>query len=821
MRFHRIRAAQRLAACAALSLLASAGSANAAIYLVGNSATECDFNNIASAIAAAAANPGADVIRIANDRSYTQQALTIGSQDLTLQGGFSTCAAAAPPTATPNSGVTIVNGAGGSAAPVFSITGSGVRVFRNLSITGGDASPTTGSGGGINFRGTGEVILGNTTVINNSAAFGGGINFNADGGPANLRFELDTQILNNTAVRSGGGVRVEGQARLFMVQDRSVITGNQAFGSPDGGFGGGLLVLAPAIADIGSPGLAAGTIVANRAVFGAGIAVIADNGSDDAKVRIFTIDGTRPVRIADNYASAAGGALYARGKASGTPQSGSQGLGALCLNDVQLDANRAPVGAAVRLDTNNSGLPFFADLGGTLLWGTTFVLGDHLDACLFPEPLTALGGQPCLVGEACRAVRDNFSATPEGVASNGPIFSLGDDALMTATGVVYGANTGSNVILASSVDGLEIDNSRISDHALTDSVIRVSTNSNDRFALTNSTIAGNQMPAGVTHTIRLDSGRLVAFRGNIVWQPGKNVLAYPGAVNNNPDFTADEYVVNSYTGLPDGPFIRSNTAPRFNDPSIADYRLRFASSGVELARVRNDEPLDLDRRPRNQRVWLSPIFTVGGRDAGAYERQPGDPLIVNGGFYSLSQWTIGFVFVPPPPAPPGVSFAPAINDGTDGTGAVQVSVPTSQVPLMNGQRRINALSQCFLAPKGTYTLNARARQSLTSQGLTSSDTPVMRWRLRTGVPDCDGPATTEGDAFFAFATGFQSLVAPVQIEVPESGGSIEIRLDVSERNPNMTFENTLSTVFDNVTMTYTAPDVPIADGIFANGFETP
>lgn len=805
---------------AALLALPFAGSAHAAIFLVGNSATDCDFNNIASAIAAAASNPGEDVIRVANDRGYLQQALTIGSQDLTIQGGFSTCAAATPPGATPDAGVTTVSGAGGSAAPVFSITGSGVRVFRNLSITGGDVSPTTGSGGGINFRGTGEVILRDSVLQSNSAAFGGGINFSADGGAANLRIEANTQILNNTAVRSGGGVRIEGPARLFMVQDRSVINGNQAFGSPDGGFGGGLLVLAPALADIGSPGLATGTIVANRAVFGAGVAVIADSGGADAAVRIFSIDGNRPARIADNFASTAGGALYARPKASGNPL--DTGLAALCLNDVQLDANRAPVGAAAALATNDSGLPFFADLGGTLLWGTIDAgFGDHFDACEFPEPITALGGQPCTQGQACRAVRDNFSATPEGVASNGPIFSLGDDALMAATGVVFGANTGSHVVLANSVDGLELDNSRISDNALTDSVIRFGVNDANRFALTNSTIAGNQMPAGVTHTIRVDSGRLVAFRGNIVWQPGKDVLAYPGSIVNNPDFTADEYVVNSYNGLPDGPFIRSNIAPQFNDPSITDYRLRFASSGVELGRLRNDEPLDLDRRARNQRIWLSPIFTTTGRDIGAYERQPGDPLVVNGAFYSLSQWTVGFA--PPPPNPLGVTFTTAINDGpSDGTGAVQVSVPTATVPLdANNQRRINALTQCFLAPKGTYTLGARARSATSSLGLMNADAPILRWRLREGSSACTGPATTEGDAFFAGGTGFQSLLAPVAVVVPEAGGTIEIRLDVRERNPLILDTNTLAMVFDNVTMTYTAPDIPVADVIFTNGFESP
>ena len=141
-----------LAACLAIT-----NHAHALIYVVGvaPAPSQCDFNSLQAAINAAQNNPGPDTIRIASDQSYTGVALTIGSQDLTVVGGYPNCAAALPPDAPATVPSPTLSGAGSPAAPVISITGAGVRQLVNLEIANGDASGIDGHGGGINFRGSG------------------------------------------------------------------------------------------------------------------------------------------------------------------------------------------------------------------------------------------------------------------------------------------------------------------------------------------------------------------------------------------------------------------------------------------------------------------------------------------------------------------------------------------------------------------------------------------------------------------------------------------------------------------------------------------
>ena len=81
----------RIASALAALALMIAAPVHALTFLVGAGGAPCDYATIQAAIDAAANNPGPDAILVARDQNYTAQALTIGSQDLYLWGGYNNC----------------------------------------------------------------------------------------------------------------------------------------------------------------------------------------------------------------------------------------------------------------------------------------------------------------------------------------------------------------------------------------------------------------------------------------------------------------------------------------------------------------------------------------------------------------------------------------------------------------------------------------------------------------------------------------------------------------------------------------------------------
>jgi hypothetical protein len=73
---------------------------------------------------------------------------------------------------------------------------------------------------------------------------------NPSPGAGILTLDANTLVLENTADVDGGGIRVEGDSRLFMLANSTLIGYNHA---PNGS-GGGIEVVGPARADIGSSG---------------------------------------------------------------------------------------------------------------------------------------------------------------------------------------------------------------------------------------------------------------------------------------------------------------------------------------------------------------------------------------------------------------------------------------------------------------------------------------------------------------------------------------------------------------------------------------
>src|SRR5690606_17215797 len=220
-------------------------------------------------------------------------------ENLNLVGGFATCTQAA----TDNS-ETVVSGAGGAADPVLRITaGTGIVVkLRHLTLTQGDEDGN-GGGGGIFFQGDGVLEIIESSISNNSAAYGGGIYALGTGSNAELVISASTVISGNTARYSGGGVSIGGPIEMTMTAPNSILAFNQALGQAAGtGFGGGLQVSGQARAYIGTSGVAGlGAIYGNTAIDGGGIAIIsgAADGAD-AVAYLFTTDPSQPIGVIGN-----------------------------------------------------------------------------------------------------------------------------------------------------------------------------------------------------------------------------------------------------------------------------------------------------------------------------------------------------------------------------------------------------------------------------------------------------------------------------------------------------------------------------------------
>lgn len=324
-------------------------------YRVGADTAHCQYDDIQSAIDAVGECP--TIVDITREHLYTHQHLGIADKpNLTLQGWGDgvTCAdirgtLSFPPYAPPDSTAPLltINGSSDGGGSVLYVTGNTNLAVRNLTISGGLTCADC-SGGGISFGGQGSLALTRSTISFNEAAFGAGINVNGSSGAATLTLDSDTLVLSNTADISGGGIRVEGNTRLYALKPNTMI----AFNKAPNGYGGGIEVLGPARADLGSPGYGGlGVIYDNQAQYGGGIDILTFDDGAEAIVRLFTTDRAKPVRMQGNTASHTGGAVYL--KPHRTFVSGATNV-AFCAYDFVVDDNIAMEGAAIYSDADYS-----------------------------------------------------------------------------------------------------------------------------------------------------------------------------------------------------------------------------------------------------------------------------------------------------------------------------------------------------------------------------------------------------------------------------------------------------------------------------------
>lgn len=585
------------------ALAAAAPAARAtAIFAVGAGGTQagCGYATIQQAIDAERAYHGSnDLIYVARSQTYTAQALDVHDQSFTLIGGTDDCNDYA------SSGLTTLSGAGGIARSVLSIHGDSHVTIRNLDITQGDNNDS-GIGGGINFVGTGALVISDSTLTNNRAGYGGGINFNGTAGADNvaqLWINRETRITGNTATTSGGGIRIEGNALLRIVEPQVMIGFNEAVG----GYGGGLEVIGPARADLGSPGYLfaeyVGLLYQNSAQYGGGVSVNGGTGDfQHASVRLFATDPRHPVRIEANTAVHVGGGVYL--KPDGGPSTSNASV---CGSDYRITANSAQEGSAVYADED-----YYTTWGYS---GSHFVSGNSSYLCP-GDPLDSLGAVAC-GSEECNRIDGNVAQNISGQATAGSAVLVQTVSEFDVDRIRIVDNRGAHAVRA--VGGGE-DESESSDITLRNCLLAGNANSSDLVigdALTfielhNCTLADNEIGSGVV--VRSAGG--LEITQSIVAQGQASTIAYTGSASN---LQLDYVLSMEAASLAQGSHV-IQADPSFVSPSRGDYRLLPTSPAIDVAPPLVGDDRDLDGRPHDQDIGGVPNLD-GVRDLGAYERQ--------------------------------------------------------------------------------------------------------------------------------------------------------------------------------------------------------
>lgn len=597
---NRFRLARALAAAGAACFWAHTSAFAYSIFTVGPAA-DCPFSTIQAAVDAARDTPGVDYVWISNDlvsgarHDYTGEHVYVNDVDgVIIEGGFISCA---DPNIDP-SDYTTISGASNDGGPVFDISSAGGDVFLgNLLITGANRDDGA-SGGGISFTGQvgGALLLSNATVSFNHAGYGGGINVNGAAAPAALVLEQNSLILSNSASTSGGGIRLEGNTNLYMLQPETFV----AFNDAPGGYGGGVEIIGPAAAHIGSPGYdGAPVIFDNSAAYGGGIAAIGgQNEALDANAYLFTTDPQNPVQVSNNIASQTGGAVYLKPTVTFDFDEYHYAYASLCAFDFRMDDNIAQEGTAIYGDTD------------------TYNLGlDHIGTDATLTTLTSQGCDTaevaCADGVACNTMNGNVAEDTFGSPTPGSTILMQTAGALTIYGLHLHGAEGASAIRTFDVQN-DFQNCLVTDNAFSADAF-VFENDDDialsQTTMRGCTIAGNAIGGGAV----ISSGRNVGLYTSIVDQPGVASIS----LFDSATATVSYVLAADLDGLP----VQNDVvqgSPLYVDAASGDYHLQRTSPGVDFAP--RGGGTDLDRQPRD--IDLGDIVNVfGPRDLGAFEIQ--------------------------------------------------------------------------------------------------------------------------------------------------------------------------------------------------------
>jgi len=589
---------------------------------VGDTSSDasCSDNDIQSAIDNANPNCTTD-IAITREHIWNNQHLTVSGKSINFVGqadgvtcgqvlscsGFSSC---------PSSAGTAINAGGSGRA--LTITGTSYVVLGGLTLTGGN---TSGDGGGVAFDGSGALTVYASSIVSNTAANGGGIAFNGSGADvATLALQSEALVISNTANGSGGGVRVSGNAKLVALRPQTLVGFNHA----PNGYGGGVQIVAPATADIGSPGYGAGGMIFyNDAAYGGGLAL---DATADAFVsaRLFATDPTKPARISQNFASHTGGGVHLKPV---SPSISSYGGGAvLCGLGFRIDGNAAQEGTAIYGDTDSD--TFYGSESSSL----------YLDRVQSDLPggagcdtssIADLGAVPCAVGYGCNEIDANLAQDSNGTPTAGSTILLQNQGSLQSTALDLRGNSGSNA-LRTFDSAVQLQGCIVADSSFSGPLFKFENQGQINGGagteqVHNCTFAGNALGTAV-----IASAYGLMLHDSLVVQPGYPTLSYsaPAAQLDVAYLLSNDVsTLSSGTGVTQG-------APTFVDAAHGDYHQTRDSAGVDYAPPVSGDDRDLDGYPFDQDLPTA-SNRYGVRDLGAYERQlrycgAGDTLFCDG-----------------------------------------------------------------------------------------------------------------------------------------------------------------------------------------------
>jgi predicted outer membrane repeat protein len=576
-------------------------------FTVGNTAADatCNYDTIQAAIDAATCPAGTKII-ITPERSYDAQHLSITNKNISLIGRGTAPHCNTPQAVCggifpcPTNPLGTLNGGNNS---VLTVRGNSNVLVQYLTITGGNHGGG-GSGGGIDYDGTGTLTLDTSTVSDNTAGYGGGINVKGSGGPAELHINQRTLIIGNTATTSGGGIRIEGETTMTMNAPNTWVALNEA----TSGYGGGVEILNHATANIGSPGyLNAAAIYDNTAKYGGGIAVTAD-----AFLYLYTTDPLHPVGIDNNTAFNTGGGIYI----SPLNPSGSD----ICAANFRITNNIAQEGTGLYADVDSNGD------------GTQIFLNSNIFGCA--DKLVSLGGVACDASQQCNIVHGNvaMAVTNNNQPTNGAALLLQSGTFLTGTKLDVRDNHGGyalrelgNTIVPVFYTDVALSNCLFADNAVSHELILAS-DGNSHLNLYNCTFAHDTI--GASRVIAAND--VLGLNDSIIDEGSQiDVIAFSGSGGN---LTAQYNIAGDTTGFPAG-LTNMQGRPTFVDVAHGDYRLFYGiqggslvkSLGIDYAPPANG--VDIRGLPRDQAIY-SPMYGV--RDLGAYEMQGvGDRIFVD------------------------------------------------------------------------------------------------------------------------------------------------------------------------------------------------
>ncbi len=617
---HRYAYAAVVLATVLFGGLHASGADAFAIYTVGGDAA-CNFSDVQAAVNAAGANPGEDYVWIANNKTYSNEQISITGQDVIVEGGFTSCSDFTIGT----NDMTTLNGASGG-GPVFSIGGTANVYLGNLTITG--AHRSNAEGGGIFYAGSGSLTLSDVTITGNSATYGAGVDVSPSGATT-LTLMSNTLIIANKADSSGGGIRIEGDTQLIAVSDQTDI----AYNTATTGYGGGIEVLGPARADIGSPGYGLQGIVNNNAAaYGGGIAVIANqDGGNEAFVQLFTTDAEHPVNLQGNSGTIEGGALYV--KPFDSAFNGDSDA-EVCAYNFRIDGNTAPEGAAIYLDFDTAFNE--ENEGGFAVLNTSDPTGLNCG----PDKPSDFGAVACAADAPCNELSGNETLDAQSNPNDGAILFSASEAAFYGEGITIHGNQAGHAMHGvgdSSSDGgdafFSLYASLIADNSFSAEAIF---GESAGVTLNNCTIAHDDILA--SHVINIDSDSFLTLHDDIIAEADTLALEQPGGAQLDVHYVLS----NDISTLPVSVNVISQD-PMFVNPSAGNYHLQAylqngrltASRAIDFAPLSesnyDDVTYDINGIPYGQDVPLVPN-AYGTRDLGAFEAQPITDRIFGDGF---------------------------------------------------------------------------------------------------------------------------------------------------------------------------------------------